>query len=90
MSQEQDSHKGLELVIKTTKGRPWKNRFPKTAKIQEVIDAVVAHFGFSTEGKYELHLDSNKDDTLEPHMTLESHNIADGAILVLTDLGVAV
>ena len=90
MSQEPGSHNGLELVIKTTKGAPWKNKFPKTTKIQEVIDAVVAHFGFSAEGKYELHLDSEKDDALDPSMSLDDLNIADDAVLVFTDLGVAV
>ena len=83
------SDNDLEIIIHTPRGE-WKIAFPKTTKVQEVINAVVEHFGFSKEGKYQLHLKNKPDEPLEPQRPLVSYGIKDGDILVFTDLGVAV
>jgi hypothetical protein len=83
MSEKQD----VTVTIQTTQGN-WDNAtFPKTDKVGQVIDAVVAHFGFATNGKYEL---SFKGETLKPERPLVSYGIKTGDTLVFTELGVAV
>ncbi len=82
--------KDLEITIETPKG-PWKNAtFPKTAKISEVINAVIDHFGFSKEGRYQLVLKNEPNKPLDPNRTLVSFGIKDGDVFVFVDLGVAV
>ncbi|MBI4744222.1 MAG: hypothetical protein HY776_05330 [Actinobacteria bacterium] len=79
----------LTIKIETTQGT-WEATFKKTDKVQEVIQAVIGHFGYSPDGKYELRLESNPDEVLKPERPLVSYGIKDGDILVFTDLGVAV
>ena len=89
MSQEQSSDKELQIQIQTTKGT-WDTSFPKTTKVQEIIQAVISHFGFAADGHYQLHLENNPDTPLNPQQPLVSFGIKDGDILIFTDLGVAV
>jgi len=79
----------IDLVIKTPLG-VWRHRFPKTAKVQEVIDAVKQHFGFAANGSYDLRLESNPNQALKPERTLVSYHMKDGDVLVFSDLGVGV
>lgn len=81
--------KDLTINIKTTRGK-WETTFSKTTKIQEVIQAVIQHFGFATNGNYELRLESDPDNALKPERPLVSYGIKDGDNLIFTDLGVAV
>ncbi len=77
----------LTLTIKTTQGS-WKTVFPKTVKVADVIEAVIRHFGFSPEGRYELHLSNG--EVMKKERTLVSYGLKDGDCLVFTDLGAAV
>ncbi|WP_100183271.1 EsaB/YukD family protein [Candidatus Nitrosotenuis aquarius] len=80
----------LTITIQTTKGA-WKDAvFQKTAKISEVISAVIEHFSFSKDGKYQLNPENEPDKPFDPKRPLVSYGIKDGDILVFTDLGVAV
>lgn len=86
MSKDQD----LTINIETTRGT-WENTtFPKTIKIQEVIQAVIQHFEYATNGNYELRLESDPNNALKPERPLVSYGIKDGDTLIFTDLGVAV
>jgi hypothetical protein len=83
---EQKEHE-LTITIVTTQGK-WEGAvFPKAAKIEDVIRAVVTHFGFAANGNYELRLESDPDKTLKPERTLISYGIKDGTILRFVDLG---
>lgn len=79
----------LTIVIQTPAG-DWENTFPKTIKVSEVIQAVVDHFGFDSNGKYELRLEDDPDTELKPERPLVSYGIKDGDVLVFTDLGIGV
>lgn len=79
----------LSIVIKTTQGK-WAIDFPKTAKVQDVINAVIQHFGFSTNGKYELRLEREPNTPMQPERPLVSYGVKDGDVLIFTDLGIAV
>jgi len=81
--------KELEVKVQTTQGS-WETTFDKSAKAQEVIQAVVQHFGFAANGNYELRMAKEPDTTLQPERPLISYHIQDGDVLVFTDLGVAV
>lgn len=81
--------KDLTIKIETT-GGIWDNTFDKTDKVQEVIQAVIQHFGFASDGNYELRLAKDPDTALAPERPLVSYGIEDGDVLVFTDLGVAV
>lgn len=83
MNKEQD----LEINIVTTQGRWEKAVFPKMAKVEDVIKAVVEHFKFTKGGNYELRLESEPNKVLKPERTLESYCIKDGDVLRFTDLG---
>lgn len=83
-----DKDKDLTLEIRTSQGT-WENAtFEKTAKVQEVIDAVVEHFGFASNGNYQLQTEDG--EVLKPQRPLVSYKIEDGDVLVFTDLGGAV
>jgi hypothetical protein len=83
MSEKQD----VSITIQTTQGN-WDNAtFHKTDKVSQVIEAVIAHFGFATNGKYEL---SFKGETLKAERPLVSYDIKTGDTLVFTELGAAV
>ena len=79
----------LEVKVQTTQGM-WERTFDKNAKVQEVIQAVVQHFGFATNGNYELRMAKEPDTPMQPERPLVSYHVQDGDILVFTDLGVAV
>ena len=81
--------KNLTITVQTSQGN-YEGTFLKTAKVQDVIDAVKEHFGFSDNGNYELRLETNPDEALEPQRTLVSYHIEDETVLVFTDLGIAV
>lgn len=78
------------LIIVPTQAEPWETTFPKTAKISEVIGAVVQQFGFASNGQYELKLDSDPNVELDPQRPLISFGIKDGDKLVFIDFGQAV
>ncbi len=77
----------LTLTIETTQGE-WLNNFDKNAKVGDVIEAVRQHFGFSPEGRYELHLMNG--EVMRKERPLVSYGLKDGDHLIFTDLGVAV
>ena len=81
--------KELSVRIETTQG-VWDTSFDKSTKIQEVIQAVVQHFGFAQNGNYELRMAKAPDTPLQPERPLISYHIHDGDVLIFTDLGVAV
>jgi hypothetical protein len=76
----------VTITIQTTQGN-WNNAFPKTDKVSQVIQAVIAHFGFAANGKYEL---TFKEKTLNAERTLVSYGIDTGDLLTFTELGTAV
>ncbi len=77
----------LEITIETSQGR-WENAsFPKTAKVADVIQAVIEHFNYSKNGNYELRLQSDPNKPLKPERPLVSYGIKDGDVLRFTDLG---
>jgi hypothetical protein len=82
--------KDLTINIETTRGKWEKATFSKTTKIQEVIQAIIQHFGFATNGNYELRLERDPDHALKPERPLVSYGIKDGDTLIFTDLGAAV
>lgn len=59
-------------------------------KVSEVIQQVIEHYGFSAQGSYELRLERDPDNPLQPDRPLVSYDVKDGDVLVFTDLGVAV
>ncbi|MEO9475100.1 MAG: EsaB/YukD family protein [Cyclobacteriaceae bacterium] len=79
----------LSVIIQTPQG-DWSTDFPKTSKVSDVIKAIVDHFGFSSEGKYELRLDVNPNEALDPNRPLVSYGVKDGDVLVFIDFGQAV
>jgi len=90
MSEEkQRNDKDLEIEIKTARG-DWKTRFQKTSKIRDVIQAIIQHFNFAQGGKYDIRLETEPNNPLEPERTLVSYGIKDGDVLIFTDLGVGV
>lgn len=81
--------KFITLVIKTTQG-DWKTEFEKTTKVEEVKQAIIKHFGFAQNGNYELRLEKNPKEVLDPHRPLVSYHIEDGDCVIFTDLGTGV
>lgn len=79
----------LSVTILTTQGT-WDTLFEKTTKVAKVLQAVVNHFGFASNGNYELRAEENPDIALKPDRPLVSYGIKDGDKLIFTDLGVAV
>lgn len=79
----------LEFTISTTQG-DWITSFDKNTKVQEVITAVVNHFGFAAGGNYQLVLNRKPVLPLAPERPLVSYGIKDGNTVEFTDLGVAV
>ena len=86
---ENSSDKHLNVTIQTTQGN-LESTFLKTAKVQDVINETIQHFGYSKNGSYELRLEIKPDETLKPDRTLVSYSIKDGDVLIFTDLGIAV
>lgn len=81
--------KELNVKLETTQGT-WETTFDKNSKVQEVIQAVIQHFGFAQNGNYELRMAKFPDTPLQPERPLVSYHIKDSDILIFTDLGVAV
>lgn len=79
----------LEIVVNTTQGGMTKT-FPKTGKIQDVINAVISFFQFAQNGSYELRKNSEPQVALKAERTLVSYHVVDGEVFIFTDLGVAV
>jgi hypothetical protein len=78
------------LVVVPAQAEPWENTFPKTAKIADVITAVIQKFGFAANGKYELKRENDPNAVLEPQRPLVSYGIKDGDKLIFIDFGQAV
>jgi len=79
----------ISVAILTTQGT-WETSFVKTTKVEEVLQAVISHFGFASNGNYELRAEKNPDEALKLDRPLVSYGIQDGDKLIFTDLGVAV
>ncbi len=86
---EDKKDRDLTITIETTEGA-WTETFAQTDKIKEVIAAVVRHFVFAADGKYELRRETDPDTPLDPERPLVSYHIKDGDTLIFTDLGIAV
>jgi capsule polysaccharide modification protein KpsS len=80
--------KELTITILTPDGT-FQETFLKTAKIQDVINAIIQKFNYAQNGRYELQF-NNGDDTLEPNRTLVSYHIKDGDQFIFTELGIGV
>lgn len=77
----------VTIQVDTTQGN-WNNAtFPKTAKISEVIQAVVKKFSFAPDGKYQLAFASDPGTPLKPDRTLVSYDVKDGTVLIFTEMG---
>lgn len=87
---DQHEKKEVCLIVVTTQGE-WQSNFPQTTKVSEVISKVIQHFGFATNGTYELRLQSNPSEALKPERTLVSYHLVDDEChkVVFTDLGMA-
>lgn len=79
----------INVTIQTPQGN-WNTDFLKTMKISEIIQAIIDHFGFSSNGKYELKLDNDPNLVLDSNRPLVSYGVKDGDILVFIDFGQAV
>ena len=79
----------VTIIICTTRG-PWEEKFKPTTTIKQLLEEIVKHFSFSLDGKYELRLKTDPDNSLAPDKTLENYEIKDGDTIVFTDFGVAV
>jgi len=79
----------ISLKIETTRGS-WEHSFDKNTKIQDVIQEIINHFGFASNGNYELRMQSNPDEPLKKERPIVSYHLKDGDVLVFTDLGEAV
>ncbi|MDB4921210.1 multiubiquitin domain-containing protein [Mucilaginibacter sp.] len=75
----------VKLTIQTPKGA-WTDTFKLDLTVEALIAAVIAHFGFATDGNYQLKLKGTTDH-LEKSRTLKSYQLCDGQVLVFTDLG---
>jgi len=76
----------LEITVQTTRGSKQLS-FPKQTKVEEVIAAVVAAFGFAAGDRFELVLKGATGEPLKPERPLVSYGIKDGDILILTAIG---
>jgi hypothetical protein len=85
-SQEKKNDQTLALTIQTPKGVLENEKFPKTLKVSELIQKVVAHFSFATDGNYRLKV-KGAADFMDPQRPLVSYQLNDGDVLSFTDLG---
>jgi hypothetical protein len=72
----------LEITITTARGE-FSGVYPKTAKVQQLIDDVKDHFDLSGDGTFDLYLEG-ENEPLKPERTLVSYGFEDGTSLVLT------
>jgi hypothetical protein len=76
----------LEVTVQSSRGQ--KNfTFPKQSKVSEVISTAASAFGFTLTDTFRLVLATSPGNALEAMRTLVSYHIADGTVLILTDLG---
>jgi len=79
--------KDVCVIAVTTQG-DWEKTFEKTSKVSEVIAAIIKHFGFAGNGKYELRLQPGSTETMKPERTLVSYGLSEKCEKVFfTDLG---
>jgi hypothetical protein len=78
--------KELTLTVETVRGAKVFT-FPKTTKVREVIEAVVAAFGLAAGDKYDLMLATDLGNALDPERPLVSYHLKDGDKLVLSSVG---
>jgi hypothetical protein len=91
MKETKDDKQTIDLLVKVpTLPQPWPKSFPKTAKVKEVIDTVVSEFHFAPNGNYDLRLESNPTEPLDPKRPLVSYHLTDGTVLIFSDLGIGV
>jgi hypothetical protein len=64
--------------------------FDKTAKVSEIIAEVVRLCGFASGDRFDLFLKTDLQHPLSPERTLVSYHIADGTVLVLSQIGTGV
>ncbi len=76
----------LEVTVNSTRGTQ-QFSFPKQTKVEDVIRQAVTAFGFATGDDFQLVMESNTADPLQPERPLVSYHIADGAVLILTSIG---
>lgn len=76
----------LSLTIQTAKGIWEGESFPKTMKVNELIQKVIQQFAFASDGNYKLKV-KGAAEFLEPERPLVSYHLKDGDILSFTDLG---
>ena len=86
----EDKHDTNITILIRTPQKPWEHEFKSTTTIKQVIEDIVKHFSFAPNGAYELRLKTDENNPLNPDKTLENYGIKDGAIVIFTDLGVAV
>ena len=86
---EKGNDANVEIVVNSTQGTMTKS-FVKTAKIQDIITAVIDYFGFAKNGSYEIRKDSDPQLALMPERPLVSYQIENREVLIFTDLGIAV
>lgn len=84
-SKKNKSDKELTLTIITTRGE-YEDTFPKTTKVQEVIDKVRDHFDLTGTGTFELLIEGSEEE-LNPNRTLVSYGLEDDEELILTNDG---
>ncbi|MDR8389937.1 small ubiquitin-related modifier domain-containing protein [Aliifodinibius sp. S!AR15-10] len=88
MGSKQDkskSDKALTLTVITTRGE-YEDTFPKTTKVQEVIDKIRDHFDLTGTGTFELIIEGSEEE-LNPNRPLVSYGLEDGDELILTNDG---
>jgi hypothetical protein len=75
----------IKLTIQTPKGN-WTDSFNKSLTVQQLIEKVIAKFGFAPDGNYVLKIKGTTENMVPSH-TIGSFNLPNGQILVFTDLG---
>lgn len=61
--------------------------FSREDKVSTVISTAAEAFGFSLSDTFRLVLKSNPSEPLQPDRTLVSYHVADGTVMILTDIG---
>jgi hypothetical protein len=79
----------VSIVIKSTRGSK-EFRFALETKVQGVIETAVKAFGFANTDKFQLALESQPGEPLQPERTLVSYHVQNGTAFVLTGVGTGV
>lgn len=87
---DQNNKKEACLILLTPEGQ-WQHTFQKTDKVSAVITAVIDKYKYAVNGTYELRLQTNPKEPLQPERTLVSYGLSDDEChkIVFTDLGIA-